>query len=93
MKTGTENREWMANIFTDQANETICLIARFSLTPALSRWERESPSPAYRVSCDCVGGTTVLKSKTVRWPFPLPAGEGKGEGEWFEDQTCNVTND
>jgi hypothetical protein len=53
----------------------------FSLTPALSRWERGNRSPLVR------------KSKAASWPtangfsgsgqrlFLLPAGEGQDEGE------------
>ena len=49
------------------------LNAPFSLTPALSRWEREKVSP--RSTC-C--GVPVSRTRTAC--FPLPAGEGRGEG-------------
>ena len=47
----------------------------FSLTPTLSRWERESgrPSLANR------GASRLAEARTNR--LPLPAGEGWGEGE------------
>ena len=52
-----------------------------SLTPALSRWERENRSPvsgepAVDSSLEALG-----KTSSRRKPFPLPAGEGQGEGQ------------
>ena len=49
------------------------LNAPFSLTPDLSRWEREKVSP--RSTC---GGVPVSRTRTAC--FPLPVGEGRGEG-------------
>jgi hypothetical protein len=53
----------------------------FSLTPALSRWEREKRSQllgvATTVNCSTAHGLYRLFQRL----FPLPAGEGQGEGE------------
>jgi len=54
----------------------------FSLTPALSRWERENCPPLLekaRVGAS-TGGSRANQSS--RMLFPLPHGEGQGEGEW-----------
>ena len=47
----------------------------FSLTPTLSRWERESGRP----SLASRGASRLAEARTNR--PPLPAGEGWGEGE------------
>ena len=52
-----------------------------SLTPALSRWERENPSRSSLMADTGVRGEISSQSVTVRSLFPLPAGEGQGEGE------------
>ena len=58
----------------------------FSLTPALSRWEREKRSPRFgnwlADKSNAVFDSAALKFyATTRRLFPLPAGEGQGEGE------------
>ena len=47
----------------------------FSLTPALSRWEREPRRPR------CDNPRTSANPRDCRTILPLPAGEGRGEGE------------
>jgi len=53
----------------------------FSLTPALSRWERESCSPVLEKAE--VGDSTrdSRTNQSGRMLSPLPQGEGQGEGE------------
>jgi len=53
----------------------------FSLTPALSRWERGNPSPSRLEICNWICRAVVRKTACVQRLFPLPQGEGKGEGE------------
>lgn len=52
-----------------------------SLTPTLSRWERENraPSASTTESGDCSRSFRVNQSR--RFLFPLPRGEGQGEDE------------
>jgi len=50
------------------------LLVLFSLTPALSRWEREERTPS---SAD----QNATAPRTLTDFLPLPAGEGRGEGE------------
>ena len=50
-------------------------LLRSSLTPALSRGEREKRSPRGE------GSNALDCSQWVRLLFPLPPGEGQGEGE------------
>ena len=52
-----------------------------SLTPALSRWEREIASRSPRMRCISTRGVGFRRPETARLLFPLPAGEGQGEGE------------
>ncbi|TAK92237.1 MAG: DEAD/DEAH box helicase, partial [Verrucomicrobia bacterium] len=60
----------------------------FSLTPALSRWERENPSPrSEETESDC-GSADLEQSETSEALSPLPAREGQGEGESYEIQNA-----
>ncbi len=70
-----------------------------SLTPALSRWEREGAGAASDVSSALLAnpavGSSVPKSVTPEFapPLtaspPLPAGEGRGEGEHVRSETTS----
>jgi Cu(I)/Ag(I) efflux system membrane fusion protein len=51
-----------------------------SLTPALSRWERENTSPSCPQTRGWICRTAARISRNVQPLFPLPAGEGLGEG-------------
>ena len=52
-----------------------------SLTPALSRWERENCfQPLGKPAAGFCLVATEFREDTQRL-FPLPAGEGQGEGE------------
>ena len=53
----------------------------FSLTPALSRWEREKRSQLFGGIDGWILLAVVLFFKIVQRLSPLPAGEGQGEGE------------
>ena len=58
----------------------------FSLTPALSRWERENRSPRHgkSVADQSKAGFCSAPLKfyeLLQRLFPLPAGAGQGEGE------------
>ena len=48
-----------------------------SLTPALSRWERENPSRSPLMTYTGARGEISHQSVTARSLFPLPAGEGR----------------
>ncbi|MFM2295050.1 MAG: Anaerobic glycerol-3-phosphate dehydrogenase subunit, partial [Verrucomicrobiota bacterium] len=52
-----------------------------SLTPALSRWEREKHSPLHGKTESANGSCDSQNSETNQLLSPLPAGEGQGEGE------------
>jgi len=54
---------------------------RFTLTPALSRWERENRIQSHGKTERGVYRTVDRKQTDVHLLFPLPAGEGQGEGE------------
>jgi hypothetical protein len=54
---------------------------RLSLTPALSRWEREKRPQRLLETTFVSGSIGSLKTIRVKLLFPLPAGEGQGEGE------------
>ena len=54
---------------------------RFSLTPALSRWEREDLIQSLKQSSDWMLPNAHPGKWNTRLLFPLPAGEGQGEGE------------
>ena len=53
----------------------------FSLTPALSRWEREKHAPRFGMATAEFGSMTDKFYDPIQQLFPLPAGEGQGEGE------------
>jgi len=55
--------------------------AAFSLTPALSRWERGNPSPSLPETSGWTCRTVGRRQESDQWLFPLPQGEGQGEGE------------
>ena len=80
----TKAVDWAA-----RARETLAVCERLareasgqlSLTPALSRWERENRSPAFEKA---EGGVSSKDSRATgggRKLSPLPQGEGQGEGE------------
>jgi hypothetical protein len=48
----------------------------FSLTPALSRWEREKRSLPLGKTSAASGSNNLLKPERRQLLFPLPAGEG-----------------
>ncbi|TAL07071.1 MAG: 4Fe-4S dicluster domain-containing protein [Verrucomicrobia bacterium] len=52
----------------------------FSLTPALSRWERENRSQVLEKSGAGVSSADSEQSTNGQSLFPLPGGEGQGEG-------------
>jgi len=56
----------------------------FSLTPALSRCEREHRSLILPRTEDGDSRTTAGKHEDTRLLFPPPQGEGQGEGEFSE---------
>ena len=58
-----------------------CKSVRFSLTPALSRWERENRSQRLGKPIVASGSSDSRKSEASQLLFPLPAGEDQGEGE------------
>ena len=64
----------------------------FSLTPALSRWERENRFQRLGESTTGFCSATRKFYKAVRRLFPLPAGEGKGEGERLEQRKTISNN-
>ena len=53
----------------------------FSLTPALSRWEREDFSPSVAKPKAVDVARDLMPPTAARSRFSLPAGEGWGEGE------------
>jgi hypothetical protein len=53
----------------------------FSLTPALSRWEREKLFPRSEKMPRWIREGSARISGECESLFPLPAGEGQGEGE------------
>jgi hypothetical protein len=53
----------------------------FSLTPALSRWEREQRSQLFGMATAGFSTLTGRFYKHAQRCCPLPAGEGQGEGE------------
>jgi hypothetical protein len=58
----------------------------FTITPALSRRERENRPPGF-LNCGCLSLLGRIRSSCeCRLLFPLPAGEGKGEGERLEQK-------
>ncbi len=60
-------------------NVAVMQVATFSLSPALSRWEREKRSPRLGKSgADCWAVAREFQENFQRL-FPLPAGEGEGE--------------
>jgi molybdopterin-guanine dinucleotide biosynthesis protein A len=54
---------------------------RLSLTPALSRWEREPAAQAANILTAASANPAANFSNDSRTILPLPAGEGWGEGE------------
>jgi hypothetical protein len=52
-----------------------------SLTPALSRWEREKRSQLFGMATAEFSTMTDEFYEHTQRLFPLPAGEGQGEGE------------
>ena len=52
----------------------------FSLTPALSRWEREHLPQSHSMSYDWICRKLFRESRSVRSLFPRPGGESQGEG-------------
>ena len=52
-----------------------------SLTPALSRWEKEKHSPAFGEAMTVFCWRVIRILAGNQRLFPLPAGEGQGEGE------------
>ena len=52
-----------------------------SLTPALSRWEREKRSLRFGITTAEFSRMTHKFYEPIQPLFPLPAGEGQGEGE------------
>jgi hypothetical protein len=48
----------------------------FSLTPALSRWEREKRSQRLRILQTASGSKNYRRKENVQLLFLLPAGEG-----------------
>jgi hypothetical protein len=56
-------------------------LSHFSLTPALSRWERENRFPIHGKTTAGFCSANKLISEGNQRLFPLPAGEGQGEGE------------
>ncbi len=68
------------------ASECICtcrLFSAFSLTPALSRWERGQHWPRLINPRDAPALAAPEFSSALTTIPPLPAGEGRGEGEGF----------
>ena len=63
-----------------------------SLTPALSRWERENCPPAFPNTEGSDGRKIIERSEYVRSLFPLPQGEGRGEGESNGNSPANKTS-
>ncbi len=55
-----------------------------SLTPALSRWERENCSQRLEQFIGDFRSVVSEFYESIQRLFPLPAGEGQGEGERFE---------
>jgi len=53
----------------------------FSLTPALSRWEREKRFQHWEQIQIGQRLDRIATIRGIQLLFPLPAGEGKGEGE------------
>jgi len=64
-------------------HHSLSQFSRLSLTPALSRWERENDLAASRELGRRVWFDSRGNNVKRRQIFPLPAGEGKGEGEWL----------
>ena len=65
------SRRWGAS---QSITTVLASLNPFSLTPSLSRWERESPRPL-------LNRETLPFRSTLPTILPLPAGEGRGEGE------------
>jgi hypothetical protein len=55
----------------------------FSLTPALSRWERGDHFQSIAKRATVSGSVTNRKAYNAQLLFPLPQGEGQGEREPF----------
>ena len=56
------------------------IFGTFSLTPALSRWERENYFPSPGMIGRWICRTVIEKTTDTQRLFPLPQGEGQGEG-------------
>ena len=66
----------------------------FSLTPALSRWERETGSPLSVFACASRPSSTSSSVAPTRLASPpLPAGEGRGEGENIRRLAAQVSTE
>jgi hypothetical protein len=59
----------------------VCFGETFSLTPALSRWERENRSQLFGKATAVSCSVTHAFYKFSHRLFLLPAGEGQDEGE------------
>ena len=71
------------NLWTNNrtAIEAVLVGHAFSLTPALSRWEREAVPPRHLLSGAFRPFTASAIVKRLTTILPLPAREGRGEGE------------
>jgi hypothetical protein len=72
---------------------TVVLIGTFSLTPALSRRERENARPPSSKIGHRLHGTPLQTIRERCFAVPLPAGEGQGEGEAFNSRRVLISSD
>jgi hypothetical protein len=64
-------------------------LPEFPLTPALSGWERENRSPAFRKTMRGDNSETLEQPASVRLLFPLHQGKGQGEDESYKKPPTN----
>jgi hypothetical protein len=88
MKVGSRGSSFRVG----QGNRARRIVLRFSLTPALSRWERGNRSQSHDNSLDWICGTRFGDLGEQRLLFPLPEGEGQGEGKALFQKSVQTTH-
>ncbi len=81
MKCGMRNAECGMDGAATQLRTSVVRLFAFSLTPALSRWEKEDCSQSVRESRRWGRTEDSQTCGTSARHLHLPAGEGRGEGE------------